>query len=141
MKNLMDRLSSMIRLIRSWKMPHQTVEKRRPTRLLIPRICNQDGVLPVLLALKSVSFNDYDLRKCGKRSERSGGMNCSTRSSLWPCQSMSGSKRRHPKSRRSSQLLPVRPQLQAVRPPPIQYLAVQLHILVVRPPRRRYPKA
>jgi hypothetical protein len=30
------------------------------TMLLIPSICNQDGVLLVLLALKSVSFNAYD---------------------------------------------------------------------------------
>jgi hypothetical protein len=43
---------------------------------LQPRWCP-----PVLLAPKSLCFNDYNLRRCEKRSKRSDEMSCSTRSS------------------------------------------------------------
>jgi hypothetical protein len=46
------------------------------SKYLQPRWC-----IPVLLAPKSRSFNDYDLRRCEKRSKRSGRMSCSMRSS------------------------------------------------------------
>jgi hypothetical protein len=55
--------------------------EEKTDKVLIPSICNQDGVLPVLLALKSVHFNFYGLWMCGGRSKRSGEMNCSTKSS------------------------------------------------------------
>jgi hypothetical protein len=46
------------------------------SKYLQPRWCP-----PILLAPKSRSFNDYDLRRCERTSDKSGGMSCSTRSS------------------------------------------------------------
>jgi hypothetical protein len=70
---------------------------------LWPRWCP-----PSLTRTQSRSFNDYGLWRCDKRSERSSGMNCSTRSSLGPCRSKNGSGRRHLKVLWLSLLLMVR---------------------------------
>jgi hypothetical protein len=139
----MDRSSLMIMLIWSWKMSHWTAENKRPIRLWIPSIYSQDGVFSTLLAPKSGSFNNYDLRRCGKRSTRSGGTNYLTRSSLGPCRSKNGRGRRHPEALRPSQLPAVKPRRQAVRPPLTQYLAIRLHLLVVRlpEPKRNTPRS
>jgi hypothetical protein len=69
------------------------------SKYLQPRWCP-----PGLTAPKRGCSNDYDLQRCEKRSKRSGGMNCSMRSSLGPYRNKNGSRRRHLEALQPSQL-------------------------------------
>jgi hypothetical protein len=63
----------MIRLIRSWRTPYRTMGKRRLTRLLIPSICIQDGILPVLLTLKSGASTPMACGDAGEGAREAAG--------------------------------------------------------------------
>jgi hypothetical protein len=83
-------------------------EEEKTDKVVVPSICSQEAILPILLTPKSESFNDYSLRRYEKRSERSSGMNCLMRSSLGPCRSKNGRGRKHLKALLPSQLPVVR---------------------------------